>query len=121
VREQWHKVAPEYRPRTPPCSTRDAWDPDRGIKMWLTDLQNFMFKSDLDHVVWGAHDLARRRDPLSREELEAWWIAHRGGTGSDGDKPTELLLLFSTYDRARRMRRSARGANGSRGNRGTLR
>ncbi len=114
VREQWHKVAPKYRPRTTSFSTRDAWDPDRSFKRWLTDLQNFVFKSDLDHVVWAAHDLARRRDPLSREELEAWWTAHRGGEGRDGNKPTELFILFSTYDGARRLRRSARGAKARR-------
>jgi hypothetical protein len=117
VREQRHKVAPDYRPRATALSTRDAWDPERDIKKFLTDIQNSMFRSDLDHVVWAAHDLARRRDPLSRKELEAWWISHRGGTCPDGDKPMELFLLFSSSDRARRMHSSAPRANGSRGNR----
>lgn len=114
VRERWHEVAPEYRPRTTSFSTRDAWDPDWDIKRWLTDLQNFTFKSDLDHVVWAALHLARRRDALNREELETWWTSHRGGKGRDGNKQAELFLPFSTYDRARRLRPSARAAKARR-------
>jgi len=116
AREDWQTVAAEQR-RATAFSPPDASDPDQGFKRFLADFQNFAFESDLDHLLFAAHDLARRKDRLTRGELEAWWIAYRGGTGHDGDKPLELPLLFSAYYRARRMRRSARGAKGSRGNR----
>jgi hypothetical protein len=116
LRKDGPKVAAEHRPLATSFSTPDGLDPHQGILRFLTDFQKFSFEADLDHLMF-ADDLARRRHPLSRQELEKWWTAHRGGRVRDVNKPIELLILFSTYDGARRRIRRSAGTKRLRGRR----
>jgi hypothetical protein len=107
LRQDPRSVAREQRNREAPFGIQYFRD-------LMRDLHDHMFESGLGQLLLATYYLASRREPFTREELEKWWTARRGGMGRD---PMELSLVFSTYDRARRIRRSAGAARGPRGHR----